>query len=136
VLGPLLLIVTGVALVLDGPWGFGDTWVVVGLTGYVVALVVGGALQAPGTKRVNRLLRERGANDAETIAATRRLNAYSWLELGTLLVVLLAMTTKPTGSGSVGFWTLVVVILGGAGFLTARGLRSTEPGSSLASRPS
>jgi uncharacterized membrane protein len=134
VLGPLLLIVTGVGLVLDGPWGFGDTWVVIGLGGYVAALVLGGALQAPGTKRVNSLLRERGAEDSGTITAMRRLNAYYWLELATLLIVLLAMTTKPTGPGSIGFWTLVVSILAGAGFLTARGLRGSAPGQSLASR--
>jgi len=106
VFGPLLLVVTGVALVLDGPWGFGDTWVLVGLGGYAAALVFGGVFQAPGTKRVNALLAERGPDDPEVIALGRRLNALMWPELAILLVVLLAMTTKPTGSGSVGFWSL------------------------------
>ena len=126
VLGPLLLIVTGVALVLDGPWRFGDTWIVVGLSGYVAALVLGLVLQAPGTKRMKSLMEERGPEDPETIAAGRRLDAFLWPELGILLVVLLAMTTKPTGSGSAGFWALVVAILAVAGWLLARGLRSAE----------
>lgn len=95
VFGPLLLIVTGVGLVLDGPRRFGDTWVVIGLTGYVVALGLGGALQSPGTKRMKRLMEDRGPEDPETIAARRRLDAYLWPELGILVVVLLAMTTKP-----------------------------------------
>jgi hypothetical protein len=126
VLGPLLLIVTGVALVLDGPWGFGDTWVVIGLAGYVGALALGGALQAPGTKRMGMLLCERGPEDPETIAAMRRLDAYAWPEYGLLLVVLLAMTTKPDGGGSAGFWTAVAVILVVAVTLLVRGLRSAS----------
>ena len=74
-LGPLLLIVTGVALVLDGPWGFRDTWVIVGLVGYVGALALGGALQAPGTKRVNAMLAERTPDDrrwSQASAASER----------------------------------------------------------------
>jgi uncharacterized membrane protein len=124
VLGPILLVVTGVALVLDGPWRFGDTWVVIGITGYVVALVLGSALQAPGKKRMNELLLERGPGDPETVATRRRIDALWWPELGIILIVLLAMTTKPVDGGTAGFWATVVVILGVVGVLTARGLRS------------
>lgn len=124
VLGPLLLIVTGVGLVLDGPWRFGDTYVVIGLTGFVTALVLGGTLQAPGTKRMNRLLREHGPDDPETIAAMRRLDALFWPELAILFVVLLAMTTKPVDGGTAGFWAIAIAFLAAAGFLTARGLRT------------
>lgn len=125
-LGPLLLIVTGVALVLDGPWGFRDTWVIVGLVGYVGALALGGALQASGTKRVNAMLAERTPDDPEVVASVRRLGAFMWPELGALLIVLLAMTTKPTGGGSLEFWALVVGILVGALLLVAKDLRSAQ----------
>jgi hypothetical protein len=50
-----------------------------------------------------------------------------WPELAILLAVLLAMTTKPTGSGSPGFWVAVAVVVGAASLLTARGLRSAQP---------
>lgn len=126
VLGPLTLIVTGVALVLDGPWRFGDTWVLVGLGGYVAALVFGGVFQAPGTKRMNELLAEQGPSHPDVIALFRRLNALMWPELAILLVVLLAMTTKPAGGGSVGFWIVVAVVLGAAAVLAARGFRAAE----------
>jgi hypothetical protein len=134
VFGPLLLLITGVALVLDGPWGFGDTWVIVGLGGYAAALALGGAVQAPGTKRMNAILAERPPESPEAVALLRRLNAFMWPELSILLVVLLAMTTKPTGSGSAGFWAVVVAIAAVALALTARGLRSAEPASSPAPR--
>jgi uncharacterized membrane protein len=130
VLGPLMLIVTGVALVLDGPWRFGDTWIAIGLTGYVAALALGLVFQAPGTKRMNVLFRERGPEDPETIAVRRRLDAFAWPEYAILLIVLLAMTTKPVDGGTAGFWATVIVILTAAAVLMARGLRSaaaTEP---------
>lgn len=135
VLGPLLLIVTGVALVLDGPWRFGDTWVAIGLTGYVAALALGLVLQAPGTKRMKKLMEERGPEDRETIAATRRLDAFLWPELGILLVVLLAMTTKPVDGGTPGFWATVVGVLLAAIVLMVRGLRSAGLSSAPARPP-
>jgi hypothetical protein len=116
-----------VALVVDGPWGFGDTWILVGLGGYGAALILGGALQAPGAKRLNAIVEERGPSDPEALALGRRLNAFMWPELAILLAVLLAMTTKPTGSGSPGFWVAVAVVVGAASLLTARGLRSAQP---------
>lgn len=60
---------------------------------------------------MNAILAERGPEDPGVVAGVRRLNALMWPELGLLLVVLLAMTTKPTGEG---FWALVAVILAGA----------------------
>ncbi|MDX1510492.1 MAG: hypothetical protein R3249_04045 [Nitriliruptorales bacterium] len=51
-----------------------------------------------------------------------RLNALMWPELAILGVVLLAMATKPTGSGSLGFWLLAALTLGGGAAMTARGL--------------
>jgi uncharacterized membrane protein len=134
VLGPLLLIVTGVALVLDGPWGFGDTWIAIGLTAYVAALALGLLFQAPGTKRMKKLMEERGPEDPETVAASRRLDAFLWPELGILLVVLLAMTAKPVDGGTAGFWATAVAILLVAIVLMVRGLRSAEL-SSVPARP-
>ena len=125
VLGPLILLATGSGLVLDGPWGFGD-WVLVGIGGYVAALVLGGALQAPGTKRLDAILAERGPEELEAIALGRRLSALMWPELAILLVVPLAMTTKPTGGGSTGFWALTTAMLGGAALLAARGFRAAQ----------
>lgn len=49
-----------------------------------------------------------------------------WPELVILTVVLLAMTAKPTGGGSVEFWAAVAAILAGAGVLTARGIRAAN----------
>jgi uncharacterized membrane protein len=121
--GPLLLLGTGVALVADGPWGFGDTWIVIGLSGYAAALALGVVFQAPGVRRLTAIAGERGPDDPEAIAVARRLHALMGLELAVLAVVLLAMTTKPTRGGSVGFWVVSAVILTAALGLAARGVR-------------
>ena len=114
ILGPLLLLGTGIGLVADGPWGFTGTWVVIGLAGFGAALFLGIAFQGPGMRRFNEIVRERETHDPEAIAVGRRLNALMWPELAILATVLLAMATKPTGWGSVGFWISAATILGGA----------------------
>lgn len=118
--GPLLLLVTGVALVIDGPWSFGETWVVVGLAGYVAALGIGAAFEGPEGRRIGVLVREHGPEDPEVIARGRRLNGVMWLELAILLVVVLAMTTKPQDGGPVAFWAAAVALLAAAAWAATR----------------
>lgn len=135
VLGPLLLLGTGIGLVLDGPWSFGDTWILVGLIGYGAALGLGIAFQGPGGRRMSVIVRERGVDDGEALALGLRLSAFMWLELAILVVVLLAMTVKPTGAGSAAFWATVAALLAGSWVLAARDFRAArtvgvEPGSS------
>lgn len=120
VAGPGLLLATGIALVIDGPWSFGDTWVVVGLAGYVAALGIGAAFEGPEGRRLGEIVRERGPDDPEAIARGRRLNGVMWLELAVLAVILLAMTVKPSGGGSVAFWGAAAAIGLGAGWAAAR----------------
>lgn len=130
VLGPLLLLGTGIGLVIEGPWGFTDTWVVVGLAGFGAALVLGMTLQAPGLRRFDAIVRDRGPDDPEAIMVGRRLNAFMWPELAILATVVLAMATKPTGSGSVSFWAVAAALIAGAGALMISGLRAAarDPG--------
>jgi uncharacterized membrane protein len=123
VAGPLLLLGTGIALVADGPWEFGDTWIVIGLVGYTAALTLGVVFQAPGIRRLNEIAGERGPDDPEAIALARRLHALMWLELAILGVVVLAMTTKPAGAGSVGFWAVSAAMLTAAMGLAVHGVR-------------
>ena len=123
VMGPLLLLASGVGMVLDGPWLFGHTWIVVGLSGYAGALALGAGFQVPVGRQYRAIVEERGPDDAEAIAVGRRLSALMWMELGVLVVVVLAMTTKPMDGGPPAFWTIVAAILAGAFWLTARGYR-------------
>ncbi len=113
ILGPLLLLGTGIGLVVDGPRGFTETWVVIGLAGFGAALGLGIGFQAPGMRRFDEIVRERGADDPEAIAVGRRLNALMLPELAILATVLLAMATKPAGWGPVGFWIGAAAVLGG-----------------------
>lgn len=127
--GPLLLIVTGVALVLDGPWRFG---------GHVdrgrprrVRHRTRPRPRSPGSRDEAGEEADGGARAGgpETIAATRRLDAFLWPELGVLLVVLLAMTTKPVDGGTLGFWAVAALALLGALLPTVRGLRAASSSS-------
>lgn len=123
VAGPLLLLGTGIGMVVDGPWGFGDSWIVAGLAGYASAAVLGAGFEGPEARRLGEIIRERGPDDREVIARTRRLNGLGWVELAILVVVVLSMTTKPAGAGTAGFWAVVAAILVGAGVLVVRAYR-------------
>jgi uncharacterized membrane protein len=119
----LLLLGTGIWLVLDGPWSFGDTWVALGLGGYVVALAWASRVEEREMKHLSALVREHGPDAPEVSAGGRRLLAGLTVELAILAVVVLGMTVKPA-AGAVEFWAVVAAILAGAGWLALRGYRS------------
>ena len=131
VFGPLLLLASGVGMVLEGAWSFGDTWVVIGLAGVAVALGLGVIVQAPGLRTLAHIVEERGVDDPEALTLARRLNGFMWPELGILLIVVLAMVAKPTGAGSLGFWVGVVAIVAmaaGLSVIDRRGQRLQRSG--------
>jgi hypothetical protein len=120
VAGPLLLLVTGIALVLDGPWRFSDLWVALALGGFAAALVLGAAFEGPQGKRLRALARDLGPDASEVVALGRRLQAVGYAELSILLFVVLTMSTKPVGRGSAGYWLLGACVLA-AGCVAAAG---------------
>lgn len=132
--GPLLLLGSGIGLVLDGPWRFGDLWIALGLGGYAAALAIGAAFEGPQGRRLGAIVRERGADDPEAVALGRRLNALMRLDLAIFAVVVLDMTVKPTAD-SVGFWTTAAAILAVSGWFARRAYRAAGPEAAAVSPP-
>ncbi len=71
-LGPLLYIPSalvvlgaGIGLVLDGPWSFGDGWVVAGLGIYAAALALGFAFFLPQGAKLKAAVERHGRASAE-----------------------------------------------------------------------
>jgi hypothetical protein len=135
VAGPLLLLGTGIGMVLDGPWSFTDTWIVVGLSGYAAALALGAGFQGPGMRRLEAIMDERGADDPSAIALVHRMNGLMWLELAVLLIVLLAMATKPTGAGPAGFWIAAGSLVAASVVLATRDFRAASATPASAASP-
>jgi len=83
-----VLVVTGVLLMLIGPWPWFTSWVV--LT--VAVMGVSAVFLATGFTRVLRVLNAPGSNKNELL---NRLNRTSWLYIGLMIIMLWLMVQKP-----------------------------------------
>jgi uncharacterized membrane protein len=91
----LVVLVVGILLTIEGPWSFGDLWIVLGLAGYAVSFLIGILYLEPEGKRIGAAM---GAGEHERAAfMIRRINAVSRIELTILYLVVAAMVLKPTG---------------------------------------
>jgi len=91
----LIVLLMGIAMMINTDWGWGTFWVVAGLIGYAATFVTGVAFLSPQSKRVASLIEEKGASDPETQAAIRRVLLIARVDVAVLLLVVADMVTKP-----------------------------------------
>src|SRR6478735_6262401 len=91
----LLVLLTGIAMVINLHWGWGTSWIVIGLVGYAITFLTGLLVLGPQAKRVGQLIETIGADAAETQAAIRRILLIARVDEGVLLLVVAAMVLKP-----------------------------------------
>jgi uncharacterized membrane protein len=91
----VLVLAAGVGLVLDGPWSFGDGWVIAGVVLLARAFVLGIAFFLPTAKRLQAAL-DRGGADSEDVAGELRIyRTLTWIDAGLLVAAVFVMTAKP-----------------------------------------
>jgi uncharacterized membrane protein len=97
VLAPVgaLVFLMGIAMVINLHWGWGTTWIVIGLVGYVITFLTGLLVLGPQAKRIGNLIETKGAEAAETQAAIRRILLVGRLDIGVLPLVVADMILKP-----------------------------------------
>jgi uncharacterized membrane protein len=91
----LLVFLMGIAMVINLHWGWGTTWIVIGLTGYVITFLTGLLVLGPQAKRVGQLIETKGPGAAETQAAIQRILLVARVDMGVLLLVVADMILKP-----------------------------------------
>ncbi|MGH2790803.1 MAG: DUF2269 family protein [Actinomycetota bacterium] len=91
----LLILIVGIFMVLDA-WSFGDLWIVMGLAGFGYSFVNGAFFLGPTSGKTGKMIEERGPEDAEVQSNLEKLFLLSRIELVVLIVVIFAMTVKPT----------------------------------------
>jgi uncharacterized membrane protein len=102
----LVVLVVGILLTIEGPWSFGDLWVVLGLAGYALSFLIGILFLEPQGKRIHAAMV--AAEHERAAFLIRRINAVSRIELTVLYLVVAAMALKPTGDDT---GTLIVFAL-------------------------
>src|SRR5215813_8768757 len=56
----LLVFLMGIAMVINLHWGFGTSWIVIGLVGYAITFLTGLLVLGPSAKRIGQLLESKG----------------------------------------------------------------------------
>jgi uncharacterized membrane protein len=91
----LLVFLMGIAMVINLHWGWGTTWIVIGLVGYVVTFLTGLLVLSPQAKLIGQLMETRGPDSAETQAAIQKILLIARIDMGVLLIVVADMILKP-----------------------------------------
>jgi uncharacterized membrane protein len=121
----LTVLVFGLLMVLDGPWGFDTLWVDLGLAGYLATFLTGILVMKPGSERIAAMMERDGAASETALLETRRLLVKGRVDTLVLYLVVAVMTLKPTGDDVALLGALGALVAGGLG-LTVLRLRALE----------
>jgi uncharacterized membrane protein len=91
----VLIVITGVILVLD-QWDFEQLWIIIGMAGFLYSFVNGAFFLGPLSGKTGKMMEERSPEDPEIQGNLARLFTLARIELVILIVVVWAMTMKPT----------------------------------------
>ena len=91
----LLVLGMGIAMVVNLHYGWGTTWIDLGLAGYAVTFLTGLLVLGPQAKRIGKLIETKGPEDSETQAAIKRILLLARVDEGVLLLVVADMVLKP-----------------------------------------
>ena len=93
--GSLIILIAGIFMVLD-VWSFEELWIIMGLGGFAYSFINGAFFLGPMSGKTGKLIEERGSEDSEVQDNLRKLFLFSRIELAVLIIVVFAMTVKPT----------------------------------------
>ena len=102
VLGPRLFgpaamgtLLFGVLMVVVGEGvGFADLWIIIGLVGVAISMVIVG-LSNPQSRKLAAVVQEHGPDHPDVAATTARLRMLNMVDLVVLFAVVAAMVFKP-----------------------------------------
>jgi uncharacterized membrane protein len=105
----LAVLVLGVLLTIEGPWSFGELWIVLGLAGYAFSFLTGIGFIEPEGKRIAAAMA--AGDEARAAFHVARINTISRIELTVLYLVLAAMALKPSGDDTLTLLLLAAALL-------------------------
>jgi uncharacterized membrane protein len=91
----LIVLLMGIAMVINADLGWGHFWIVAALVGYAVTFATGVGVLSPLAKKVDALITEEGAESPAAQAAIRKILLVARVDVTVLLLVVADMTTKP-----------------------------------------
>ena len=119
----LTALVTGILLVIEGPWAFDQLWVLLGLAGFAATFLTGLLMIKPESERIATEL----ARDGMTPGAARAIGsmfARQRVDYTVIALVVADMTLKPTGDDVLTL-VLMAAVLAAVVALVVRGERGS-----------
>jgi uncharacterized membrane protein len=107
-----VLLLAGIAMMIDFHWSWGQNWIVFGLIAFALSFVVGAGFLGPEGGRIAQIIEREGPESPTALARIRRILLISRCELVVLLAVLVNMVVKPTGNAG-WFWGLLAAMVAG-----------------------
>ena len=95
----LLVVLSGIAMIVNGDLEWGQFWVIAGLVGYAITFSVGLGVLSPLAKRVGAATAELGPEHPETQALVDRVLLVARFDVAMLLLVVVDMVAKPFSYG-------------------------------------
>ena len=105
----LLVLLAGIAMVVDGPWSFSTLWIDLGLAGFASTFVTGLFLLKPRGDRLAAQIDADGGFSPAARVAAKRLLAVARADALAIGLVVVVMVTKPSGDDGA-----LLIVLGGA----------------------
>jgi uncharacterized membrane protein len=124
-----LLLLAGIAMMINFDWSWGQNWIVFGLIAFALSFVVGAGFLGPESGRIAKVIERDGPESPEAQRRIRRILLIGRCELIVLLAVIVNMVVKPVGNAG-WFWGLLVAMLVGIAAVIA-----TYSSSSIRSAP-
>jgi uncharacterized membrane protein len=91
----LLVLLLGIAMMVNTDLGWSQTWVIVGLAGYAVTFATGIGVLSPLAKKLGANIAELGAEHPGTQGTIRRILMIARVDVAVLIVVVADMVVKP-----------------------------------------
>jgi uncharacterized membrane protein len=91
----VILLVAGVLLVDEVGYSYGDPWISMGFFGFLVSFLLGVAYYPGAGRKYGEIVAGEGPGSPAAQALYRRTATVNTVELTILLLVIVAMTTKP-----------------------------------------
>jgi uncharacterized membrane protein len=125
-----LLLLAGIAMMINLDLSWGQNWIVLGLIAFAVSFVVGAGFLGPESGRIAKVIERDGPESPEAQRRIRRILLIGRCELVVLFVVIVNMVVKPVGNAGWFWGLLALMVLGVAAVVAAHSsssIRSAPP---------
>jgi uncharacterized membrane protein len=91
----IIVLLAGIAMMLNIDWGWDHFWIVFGLLGFASTFVIGIGVLAPMSKNVTRVIETSGPHSAEAQAVIKKILLVARVDVAVLMLVVVDMVVKP-----------------------------------------